>query len=130
MTRMRINETLKELLIGIAVYGVAAEIICLIIGYDILHVSAGLWIGVLVAAGMVIHMDRALEDALDLGEQGALAHIRKTYLIRSIVVFVVLGAVVYFEIGNVFTVFAGVMSLKLSAYMQPAVHKLITLKKS
>ena len=126
----RANETLKELLVGIGIYGVAAEIICLIIGYDILHVSAGLLIGVLTAAGMVIHMDRALEDALDLGEEGALAHIKKTYLIRITVVFLILGAVVYFKIGNVFAVLVGVMSLKLAAYMQPAGHKFMASKKS
>lgn len=124
------NETLKELLIGVGIYGVTAEIICLIIGYDILHVSAGLLTGVLTAAGMAIHMNRALEDALDLGEKGALAHIRKTYFIRITVVFIILGAVVYFKIGNVFAVLVGVMSLKLAAYMQPAVHKFITSKKS
>ncbi len=82
----RANETLKELLVGIGIYGVAAEIICLIIGYDILHVSAGLLVGVLTAAGMVIHMDRALEDALDLGEEGRL-HISKRHTLYALQLF-------------------------------------------
>ena len=34
------------------------------------------------------------------------------------------GAVLYFEVGNPITVLAGVFALKLAAYMQPFTHKL------
>lgn len=118
--------TLLEMLMGMLVYGAAAQVICLVIGYDLVRVSVGLWIGIFLAAAMAAHMKRSLEDALDLGETGALRHIRKTYLLRITIVFFVLGAALYFQIGNLFSAFAGLMSLKISAYLQPMMHKIVT----
>ncbi len=120
------ERTLIEMLMGIFAYAVAAQIICIIIGYDLAKVSAGLWLGVILAAVMAVHMKRSLEDALDLGESGALKHIRKTYLLRITAVLFVLGAALYFRIGNVFSAFAGLMSLKIAAYLQPVMHKILT----
>lgn len=120
------ERTLLEMFMGIFVYGIAAQIICLVIGYDLLRVSIGLWLGVFLAAFMAVHMKRSLEDALDLGEAGALKHIRKTYFLRITLVFLILGVALYFKIGNIFSAFAGLMSLKISAYLQPFMHKIIT----
>lgn len=49
---------------------------------------------------------------------------QKSYAIRYLVVVVVFIAVSWLQIANVLTLFAGIMSLKLAAYLQPIMHKL------
>ena len=77
------DNTVKELAAGIIVYGILAQIICLVVTDNTLSVAVGLWIGIATALGMMIHMKRSIEDALDFGEEGAPKHMRKTYVIRS-----------------------------------------------
>lgn len=94
------EETLKELIIGIVLYGAAAQIICFFAADDLMYASCGLWIGLAAAVGMGIHLKRSIEDALDYGEEGAVKHMRKTYAFRYAMVALVFGVTVYFEIGH------------------------------
>lgn len=120
------EETLKELLCGMICYGVAAQIICLLIDRNhLMYTSLGLWIGVGAGALMGIHMKRNIEDALDYDERGAVKHMRKGYVFRYAVVALLFGATVYFEIGNPITLLVGVMGLKIGAYIQPMTHKVL-----
>lgn len=80
---------------------------------------------------MAIHMKHSIEDALDLGETGAVKHVRMTYALRITVVLILMGCVLYFDLGNPLTLLAGLIALKISAYLQPYMHKLfLKLKKS
>ena len=99
------NTVLKDMIITMLLYGIIAQIVCLIIPGDHLRMTAGLWIGVAAGVFMVIHM-------------------QKSYAIRYLVVVVVFIAVSWLQIANVLTLFAGIMSLKLAAYLQPIMHKL------
>ena len=63
------DNTVKELAAGIIVYGILAQIICLVVTDNTLSVAVGLWIGIATALGMMIHMKRSIEDALDLGKR-------------------------------------------------------------
>lgn len=120
---MKKDNTLTELIVGIILLGIVEQIICIIISKDYLYDAAGLWSGIMVAAGMAVHMKRSIEDALDFGEEGAAKHIQKSYAVRMIVAFLVMGAVIYFDLGNPLTLLAGVFPLKISAYLQPHMHK-------
>ena len=73
---------------------------------------------------MVIHMKNSLDEAVLYGEQEAQRYMQKSYAIRYLVVVVVFIAVSWLRIVNVLTLFAGIMSLKLAAYLQPIMHKL------
>lgn len=127
---MKKDRTLGELIIGMLVLGGIVQIICAIAFQNDLYNAAGLWSGVLIGIGMSIHMKRSIEDALDLGEAGAAKHIRKTYALRMTVVIIVMGGVIYFDFGNPLTLLAGLITLKISAYLQPHMHKLfLKLKK-
>lgn len=56
---------------------------------------------------------------------------RKTYVIRLFVVAVVFGVTAYFQVGNIIAALIGVMSLKISAYLQPWTHRVfVRLQKS
>lgn len=118
-----VDQVLKELILGIFIYGGIVQIIILLAVEERLYTSRGLWIGILVACFMGIHMKRSLEDALDLGADGAVKHARKCYGIRMGVVILAFGLTFYFRAGSVVSVFIGAMGLKISAYMQPYLHK-------
>ena len=120
------NETLKELLCGMGFFGIAAQIICLLVDRDrLIYTSLGLWIGIGAGALMSIHMKRNIEDALDYDERGAVKHMRKGYVFRYALVALLFGATVYFEVGNPITLLVGVMGLKIGAYIQPITHKVL-----
>ena len=62
----KIDETLRELLIGIVVCGILVEvgIICCI--KDKIYASIGLWFGVILALLSAFHMWRSLNIGLEL----------------------------------------------------------------
>lgn len=121
----RLNKVLPELLLAILIYGVFVQCIGVWLVEDKLLYSTGLWIGVILAAGMAIHMAVVIEDAVSIGSsQGKVIAMS---LARYIVVVLVFFCTVYFHVGNPIAAFIGVMGLKIAAYMQPFLHKIICL---
>lgn len=118
------DNILLELLVGIILLGILIQFVCAIVSKDYLYNAIGLWSGISVACFMAIHMKRSIEDALDLGEDGAVKHARKAYALRTIVAFLVIGIVIYFNLGNPITLVIGIFPLKISAYLQLYMHKL------
>lgn len=121
---MKKNNILVELLSGIISLGVLIQIIMAIAFEDYLYNAVGLWTGVGIACFMAIHLKRSIEDELDLGEEGAVKHARSAYATRTAITLAVIGIVIYFKVGNPFTVVLGIFPLKLSAYLQPLIHKI------
>lgn len=121
---MKKNNILIELLSGIISLGVLIQIGMLIAFENYLYNAIGLWTGIGVACFMAIHLKRSIEDELDLGEEGAMKHARTAYATRTAITLIVLGIVIYFKLGNPFTVVLGIFPLKLSAYLQPLIHKI------
>lgn len=119
------DEVTRDMLITMAVYGIVIQIVCIFLPGDLLKMSCGLWIGVAAGAGMLLHMKNSLIEALDLGEAGAKKYMQKSYMKRYIVVVVVFIAVAFLDIANVLTLLAGVMGLKVSAYLQPVLQKVL-----
>ena len=93
---MKKDKTLTELIVGIIFLGAVVQIIILIAFQNDLYNAAGLWSGIVIGIGMAVHMKHSIEDALDLGEEGAPKHIRKTYAFRMTVVIIAMGCVLYF----------------------------------
>ncbi|MBE5852688.1 MAG: hypothetical protein E7299_07040 [Lachnospiraceae bacterium] len=119
-----VNETLKELLLGIFVWGVLGQAVPIWFIKDKGNYSIGLWIGVLLAAACAIHMYKTLERALDLDEKGAQKTSVTGSAIRYMVILLVMGILMITEFGNPLAAFLGVMGLKAAAYMQPFIHRL------
>ena len=69
------NTVLKDMIITMLLYGIIAQIVCLIIPGDHLRMTAGLWIGVAAGVFMVIHMKNSLDEAVLYGEQEAQRYI-------------------------------------------------------
>jgi hypothetical protein len=123
---MKKNKILLELLIGIVLMGILIQIICIVVSKDYLYNAIGLWSGVAIACFMAIHMKRSIEDVLDLGEEGGVKRMRSTYLVRMTIVAIAMGVVICFNLGNPVTMLFGALTLKIAAYLQPYMHKLIS----
>lgn len=117
------KRTLADLLAGIVLTGLLFEGLGLIFAKDRIYHSVGMLCGVLIAAGMAIHMAVSLNNALDWEADFARRSIMKSFALRYAVVAVLMGLVAYFRIGNLISCFAGMMTLKVSAYLQPSLHK-------
>lgn len=126
---MKRSSILKELLIGVVLVGVFSQIVCLIFFKRHLYHAVGLWTGILVSIGMAIHMQRSIEDGLDLLGDSGVKHMKKAYLTRTAVAVVVMAAVMYYDWGNPITILVGIIALKVAVYLQPFVHKVLEKRK-
>ena len=116
----RINNALPGLVLGILIWGILIQFTGVWFVEDKLRYSIGLWFGLAVAIGMAINLAVVIYDSVSLGdsEHANRRIIAKSVLRYAIVVilFFILG---YFNLGNLFTAFLGVLGLKISAYIQP-----------
>ena len=126
---MKKNRTLLELLIGVVLVGILSQIVCLIFFKRHLYHAVGLWTGILISIGMAIHMQRSIEDGLDLLGDSGVKHMKKAYLTRTAVAIVVMVVVMYFDWGNPITILVGIIALKVAVYLQPFVHKVLEKRK-
>ena len=120
----RINNVLKEMLLVIVVFGVLFQVIGVFVVGDLLTYAIGLWIGIILSGGMAIHMYWALETGMEMGEH-AKAHVQKHSVIRYAVVVIVFFVLAFLRKNAIVPCFLGLMTLKVSAYLQPYTHKLI-----
>lgn len=122
----RINDVLPELVAGILGYGLIVQLLGVWFVEDRLRYSTGLWIGIAIAVAMAIQMALVILDTVNLAVQKkARARTALFALLRYVVVVALFVVVIYFRLGNVITMFLGMMGLKVAAYLQPFVHKLI-----
>jgi hypothetical protein len=126
---MKKNSTLKELLVGLIAVGVLMQIVCLIFLKQHMYHAIGLWTGLGISIGMLIHMQRSIEDGLDLQGDAGVKHMKKAYLTRTAFITIVMAAVMYFNWGNPITILLGIIALKVAVYLQPFVHKVLEKRK-
>ena len=121
----KIDETLKELLVGILFYGIIVEILILVLGIEKFYLSLGLWIGIILGLASAIHMWWGLDRGVELGD-GATKFLMSQNMIRYGVIVIAFGVLCLLDIGNPLAAFAGIMGLKAGAYLQPFTHKICT----
>lgn len=117
-----------EMSIGVAVYGIVAEVIALIICLRMnvppVPVLVGLAVGVLADILMLIHIAVITERVLESKDE---AYANRTTVVHSLirkVVFVIALLVLWFVFHvNAVAMIIGAMGLKAGAYLQPLVHK-------
>lgn len=123
----RLNDALPGLVLGILLYGVAVELLGVWFVEDKLRYTTGLLIGIALACGMAVHMAIVLRDTVDAyGQSHARAKTIAKSLVRYAVVVIVFFVMMKWNLGNLFTAFAGVLGLKVSAYLQSFMHKINT----
>lgn len=122
----RINPALPGLVTGIVIFGFLVQFTGVWFVADKIRYSIGLWYGVAIGIGMAINLATVIYDAVTFdGEGNANKRVAVKSMLRYIVVAILFGILGYFEFGNLFTAFLGVMGLKISAYMQPLLNKLV-----
>ena len=122
----RINPSLPGLVAGIVIFGLLVQLTGVWFVEDKLGYSIGLWYGVAIGIGMAINLATVIYDAVTFdGEGNANKRVAAKSMLRYIVVAILFGILGYFEFGNLFTAFLGVMGLKFSDYAQPLLNKIV-----
>lgn len=122
----KINQTLFELIVGILVSGVLIQLISMIFmgGFNF-SFSVSFWVGIATAILLSAHMYRSIDRALDMAPDDAQKYMRKTYMVRAIIIFIVAGIVCWIDSEDIIAVFLGVLCLKFGAFLQPLLHRIL-----
>lgn len=122
----RLNQALPGLLLGILIYGILVQITGVWFVQDKLRYSSGLWIGIATAMGLAYHIAWVIAETIDYPDaQKAGTRIMAKGIQRYVAVVIVFAVTLYFDLGSLVTLFLGVMGLKISAYLQPALQKVL-----
>ena len=120
----RINQALPELLAGILLYGLLLQVTGIWFVGDKIRYSTGLRAGIGLAVGMAVNMAVIIFDTVEEMAEGRASRRASLYgVLRYLAVVLAFGIVGYFNLGNVVVMFLGVMGLKISAYLQPFIHR-------
>lgn len=119
----RINLVSKELIIGILICGVVFQLAFMWLSDSKLLFTSGLWIGITISVCVALHMNWSIENALEMDEKSAVSHMRKTFLLRIIVIAGLFFGTYLLNLGDVVAVFLGLFGLKIGAYLQPLLHR-------
>lgn len=121
--KKKIDTTLFDLCLGIFLFGILCQAVLLIFSRSSAY-SIGLWIGVALGITGAIHMWWALDRGLDMAEKDAVKTIGGQSLVRSFVLIFVVVLLAYSGFADPIFAFLGYMGMKVSAYMQPFIHRI------
>lgn len=122
----RMSEVVRELLLGILVYGALVEILILLMVEQKADCSLGLFLGLIAAVAMVFHMERTIGDAVELPGKAMNVSIQKSSMVRYSLMAMFFIAVILVDKDAFLACFIGTMGLKVAAYLQPFTHKILT----
>lgn len=125
------KQTVRDLLEGLAVWGVFAFAVLEIISTHKLAVALGLLAGLATAAGLFFHMYHHLDIALDMDSGQAQRHMTFASMQRLAIMAVVLTLAMtqYRYLHPVGTVL-GIFGMKISVLMQPLLQKIKTRRRT
>ena len=121
----KLESTWREIIVGIIVWGILWQMISIIFTKNILYQSIGLWLGIILSLMMVTNMSSVIMKVVEMEEGAAQSYSRKYSMIRYALVWLVFGILMVTELGNPLMAFAGVIGLKVAAYLQPFTHKIL-----
>lgn len=121
--RKKIDSTLFELCLGIFLYGIVFQVVLLFFSREISY-SLGLWIGVVLASAGAVHMWWSIDRGMDQAAKQAAKTVGANNLIRYFVLVIVMLVLIYTDFANPMLMFCGYMGMKISAYMNPWLHKI------
>ena len=123
------NETLKDLIIGIVLFMLIVCIIGALVWNNKLSFILGDILGSFIAVLIAIHMNATIAKALHMNEEGAAKYTKKMSILRLIIMScAVVVALTLPEVFNLIGTLLGILGLKVSAYLQPLTNRYITKK--
>ena len=87
------------------------------------YVSCGLWLGIAIAIYMLVYMYYILKKRIGSGADQAKKSVLFHFVVRYFSVGIMFWIVLYAHLGSPFSCFAGILCLKVAAYMQPFLEK-------
>lgn len=117
------NRTMLELQSGIVLFGLFCQLAAMWLVPDVVKFTIGLWLGIAIAVAAGFHMWGSLQKAFDGFEGDVTKKIATAGAIRYVVIAVCFFIVAVTEVGEPLATFAGIMALKIGAYIQPFTHK-------
>lgn len=118
------KRTLREILIGLVLWGIVIIVPGVLIAGNRLAYFLGALAGCLVAAGLLFHMYRHIDIALDMDRKSAGGHMMRSAMIRAVVMALAVGGAFYFgKYVHPAGVILGLWGMKAAAYMQPVIHR-------
>lgn len=121
--KKKIDATLFDLCFGIVLYGIAAQVVVLLLSRRAEY-SIGLWVGVLLGIAGAIHMRWAIERSLDMASKDASRLVGTQSIVRYLVLVVIVLLLAVCGIADPITAVFGYMGMKAGAYMQPFTRRL------
>ncbi|MCI9313832.1 MAG: hypothetical protein HFI57_02450 [Lachnospiraceae bacterium] len=121
--KKKIDPTLFDLCLGILLYGIVFQVILLCFSRQASY-SLGLWIGVALAEAGAVHMWWSLDRGMEQAAKQAAKTVGANNLIRYFVLVVVMFVLIYTDFANPIFMFCGYMGMKISAYLNPWLHKI------
>lgn len=128
MSNNQTSQLIRRMIIVILVYGVICSVPILIFTKDRFECELGLVIGLLLALGMLLHMNMVIKKSVFM-EGGESKYLAFNSILRLIIVLVVMGICTITHVANVLTILLGAMGLKVAAYAQPFIEKISTQEK-
>jgi hypothetical protein len=119
----KIDATLFELCLGIFLYGVVFEIVLLLFSRNLSY-SLGLWIGILLSIAGSVHMWWSIDRSMDKAKKEASRTVGANSLLRYFILVIVIAVLAYTRFANPIFAFCGYMGMKVSAYLNPLIHKM------
>ncbi|MDE6388236.1 MAG: ATP synthase subunit I [Lachnospiraceae bacterium] len=121
--KKKIDPTLFNLCLGIFLYGIVFQVVLLFFSREVSY-SLGLWIGVVLAIAGSVHMWWSLDRGMEQASKQAAKTIGTNNLIRYFVLVLVMFVLIYTDFANPILMFCGYMGMKVSAYLNPWLHKI------
>ena len=120
----QVRQTLRELLIGIGLCGVLFVLAGNLLLKGNLEFSLGILAGVITAICLAVYMYHSVLIATEYPEKQAAGYMRRSSVIRMVIMIAVIGAAVYFlRLYGLFGTVLGILTLKFSALFWPVIHK-------
>lgn len=124
-TRIRqAKQVCKEMLAGLVIWMAVIMLLLVIIAANKLAALAGVLVGTAAAAGLILHMYRHLDIALDMDAKHAQAHTQFAAFQRTFIMAAVIGVSMAFsEYAHPVGVVLGLFGVKATALLNPVIHK-------
>ena len=117
------RQTLRELQIGVIIFGILNILIGMWFPKNMLAWVLGGVLGTVTALVMTDNMARAIAKAV-ANEKNAAARIRLAFFLRYAIAVVVMVVACLSPYTNPIATFIGIFSLKFATYITPLIHKI------
>lgn len=122
----KVKQTLKEMFVGLVAWLLIVLIILVIVATHKVAMVLGVLIGGAASAGILLHMYRHLDIALDMDVKHAQSHIQSAAMKRLFfMALVVAVSMAGYKYAHPLGTILGLFGIKFSAYLQPTVHKIL-----